>query len=129
MKFSIVQLSGEVEKLQAMASLAGGAAAMDMEVNVFLAMGGLAALRKEVIEKKAWKAAGEVGERMLSSDMPTFVDYLAQAKETGNIKLYACEDTMNLLEITKEDLSDLIDEVTGVVGFFSISAGGQVIVL
>ena len=67
MKFSIVQLSGEVEKLQAMASLAGGAAAMDMEVNIFLAMDGLAALKKSVVEKKAWKAAGEVGERMLSS--------------------------------------------------------------
>ena len=129
MKFVICQTSGEMEKLHAMASLAGGATAMDMEVYIFLAMDALTAFKKEVVEKRAWKTNGEVGEALLKSDMPTFIDYLKEAKETGKVKLYACEATMTLLGLSKEDLSDVIDEVTGLIGFFEIAAGGQLITL
>lgn len=129
MKFVICQISGELEKLQAMASLAGGAAAMDMEVHIFLAMGALAAFKKDVVKEKAWKTSGEVGEALLKSGMPTFVDYLKEAKETGKVKLYACEATMTLLGLSKDDLSDVIDEVIGLIGFFENAAGGQLITL
>lgn len=129
MKFVICQTSGELEKLQAMASLSGGAAAMDMEVHIFLAMDALVAFKKDVVEKRAWKTSGEVGEALLKSSMPTFIDYLKEAKGTGKVKLYACEATMTLLGLTKDDLSDVIDEVIGLIGFFDIAAGGQLITL
>ena len=129
MKFVICQTSSELEKLQAMASLAGGAATIDMEVHVFLAMDALTAFKKDVIEKRAWKTSGEVGEALLKSDMPTFIEYLKEAKKVGKIKIYACEATMNLLGLSKEDLSDVIDEVIGLMGFFEIASGGQLITL
>ncbi len=50
-------------------------------------------------------------------------------KEMGKIKIYACEATMNLLGLSKEDLSDVIDEVIGLMGFFEIASGGQLITL
>jgi len=112
-----------------MTSLTGGAAAMEMEVHVFLAMDALLAFKKDVVENKAWKTSGEVGEALLKSGMPTFIDYLKEAKETGKVKLYACEATMTLLGLSKDELDDVVDEVIGLIGFFEVAAGGQLITL
>ena len=128
MKFVVVVLSGEIEKLQAMTSLASGAAVMGMEVHIFVAMDALASFRKEVVEKRDWKAAGDVGKVLLKAEK-TFVDYLRDAKEVGNIKMYICQDTMNLLGCTKDDFVDLFDEVRSVTGFFQVAEGGQVIII
>ncbi len=128
MKFVVIALSGEVEKLQALASLATGAALMGMDVHVFVAMDALASFRKSVVEKRDWKVAGDVGKTLLKGEK-TFIDYIRDAKEVGNVKLYICNDSMNLLGCTKDDFVDIFDEVTTLTGFFKIAEGGQIITL
>ncbi len=128
MKFVIVAMSGEIEKLQAVAALASGAAVMGMQVRIFVAMDALAAFRKEVAEKRNWKAAGDVGKALLKAEK-TFVDYLIDAKEVGDVKLYICQDSMNLLGASEEDFVEVFDSVTTVTGFFEIAEGAAPVVI
>jgi len=128
MKLVIVLFSGEIEKLQAVASLTGGAVALNAEVKIFIAMNALGAFRKEVAEKRAWKTSGEVGETLLKTDK-TFIDYLRDAKEVGNVKVYACHDSLNILGVTKDDLVDVFDEVVAVTDFFKLTEGAQVLTI
>lgn len=128
MKFVVVALSGEVEKLQAAAALSSGAAMMGMQVRIFAAMDALAALRKSVVEKRAWKAAGDAGKALLQAEK-TFIDYLRDAKEVGDVKIYICQDSMNLLQAEKGDFVDIVDEVTTLTGFFELAEGAMPIVI
>ncbi len=127
-KFVIVALSGEIEKLQAVAALASGAAVMGMKVRIFVAMDALASFRKSVVEKRAWKVAGDAGKSLLQNEK-TFVDYLKEAKEVGDLKMYICQDSMNLLGAEKDDFADVFDEVTTVTGFFELAAGSAPLVI
>lgn len=128
MKFVIVALSGELEKLQAAAALASGAAVMGMQVRIFVAMDALTSFRKTVVEKREWKVAGDAGKALLQGDK-TFVDYIRDAKEVGDVKLYICQDSMNLLQATKDDFVDVFDEVTTITGFFELAEGAAPLVI
>ncbi|WP_202318493.1 DsrE family protein [Archaeoglobus neptunius] len=128
MKFVIVALSGELEKLQAVAALASGAAVMGMQVRIFVAMDALASFRKSVAESRGWKVAGDAGKALLKTDK-TFIDYLKDAREVGDVKLYICQDSMNLLQATTDDFADVFDEVTTVTGFFEIAEGAAPLVI
>ena len=128
MKFVIVALSGEIEKLQAVSALASGAAVMGTPVRIFVAMDALAAFRKDVVEKRNWKAAGEIGEALMKGEK-TFVDYLRDAKEIGDVRIYICQDSMNLLQAKKDDFVDIFDDVTTVTGLFEVAEGASPLVI
>ncbi len=57
------------------------------------------AFKKDVVENKAWKA-GELGKGMLQANAPLFIDILKQAKEVGNLKVYACGMVMDMLKMS-----------------------------
>lgn len=101
---------------------------MGMQVRIFAAMDALAALRKSVVEKRAWKAAGDAGKALLQAEK-TFIDYLRDAKEVGDVKIYICQDSMNLLQAEKGDFVDIVDEVTTLTGFFELAEGAMPIVI
>lgn len=128
MKLILISISGEAEKLQATAALTGGAASFDAEVNVFVTMDALASYRKDIVERKAWKAGGEVGESLLKMDK-TFIDYLQDAKDLGNVKVYGCQDSLNLLGLTKDDLVDIFDDIVSVTDFYKFADGAQILTL
>lgn len=111
-----------------MAALTGGAAAFDAEVNIFVAMDALAGFKKDVAERKAWKASGEVGEGLLKMDK-TFIDYLQDAKELGNVKVYGCQDPLNMLGLARDDLVDVFDDIVAVTEFYKLTDGAQVLTL
>ncbi len=126
-KLAIVLASGELEKIQAASIIASVASTLGNEVIVFATMDGLMAFRKDVVENKAWKTAGKLGEGMLEANVPLFIDTFKQAKEVGNLKIYACGMVMDMLKMKIDEFVDIFDDVVGVSAFLGMVEDAQVL--
>ena len=127
--FAIVLASGKLERLQAVSNIAAIAAASDVPVDVFATMDGLEAFDKETIANGDFEM-GPIGEAMLSAedvDMALFSENIAQAKGIGDITVYACELSMDLLGKDLDAYDDVFDDVLGVSGFLKVAREKQVI--
>ncbi|HKY51023.1 MAG TPA: DsrE/DsrF/DrsH-like family protein [Candidatus Limnocylindria bacterium] len=128
---SLILFSGTDDRLGAAAILATGAAAMGRPVNVFLQYWALDAFRKGKVADDHGVAAeagshgaalvrdGQAGDRHWSA-------LLRQAKDIGDVKIHACALSMELFEITKDDLDPLVDDVEGVAAFMSDASAGPI---
>jgi peroxiredoxin family protein len=122
-RMSIVVFSGTADKLTAVATLATGAAAMGMEVELFLTFWGLEAFKRGAKERPPRITAefADYGpvmmELMQAKHVPHWLDTIRDAREIGDVKLFACSATMELFDMKIEDLEDVVDEVTGVATF------------
>jgi peroxiredoxin family protein len=117
-KLSIILFSGTLDKLMPVGVLASAAAASGIDVEIFATFWGLVALRKDMQEK--WMISKEysemakmVKEVFREGKMPSWVDMLRNAKELGNVKVYACSMTYDMFEMKMEDLIDIVDGVVG----------------
>lgn len=122
-RMSLIVFSGTVDKLMAASILATGAAAMGMEVEVFLTTWGMMAFRKDDYKTntRLSKDFEDYGPAMLEAmqtkKAPSWMDNLLGAKEIGDLKVYACSMTMELFGMTIKDLEPIVDDVTGVAAF------------
>ncbi len=124
-KMSIILYSGTVDKLTAASILATGGAAMDMQVNIFLTFWGLLAFRKgawKELERQKISAefaeyAPMMMEAMQQGKVKPWMEVLREAKEIGDVNVYACGMTMDLFGLKLEDLEDVVTAVQGVTGF------------
>ena len=125
---SLALFSGTDDKLQASAVLTVGAAAMGRKVNVFLQYWALDAFRVDRVLKDHGVSpeAGEEGLRaMQDQGKPHWSDLYRQAKDLGEVRIYACADSLEMFGITKDDLDPMVDGVWGVASFF-MEANGPV---
>ena len=123
---SLVLFSGTDDKLQAAAVLTVGAAAMGRKVNVFLQYWALDAFRADRVLKDHGVApeAGEDGLRVMQAQGKThWSELFRQAKDLGEVSIQACADSMEMFEITKDDLDPLVDGIWGVASFFLEAEG------
>jgi peroxiredoxin family protein len=122
-RMSLVLFSGTVDKLMAASILATGAAAMDMQVEIFLTTWGITAFRKgsHLTNTSVTKDFEEYGPAMLEAmqakHAPTWMDNLLAAREIGDVRIEACSMTMELYGMTLADLEPIVDDVTGVATF------------
>jgi peroxiredoxin family protein len=122
-RMSLVVFSGTADKLTAVATLATGAAAMEMDVELFLTFWGLEAFKKGTRERPPRITAefADYGpvmqELMQAKHVPHWLDTLRAAREIGNVRIFACSATMELFDMKLDDLEDVVDEVTGVATF------------
>jgi peroxiredoxin family protein len=122
-RMSIVLFSGTVDKLLAASILATGAAAMDMEVDLFLTTWGIEAFRKGAhktntrVSRDFEEYGSVMRELMAAKKAPTWWENLQGAKEIGDVHIAACSMTMELFGLTLNDLEPVVDEVTGVATF------------
>jgi peroxiredoxin family protein len=123
---SMVLFSGTDDKLQAAAVLAVGAAAMGRKVNVFLQYWALDAFRVDRVLKDHGVSpeAGEAGQQAMQAQGKThWSELFAQAKDLGEVQIQACADSMEMFEITKDDLDPMVDGIWGVASFFMEAEG------
>lgn len=122
-RMSLVVFSGTADKLTAVATLATGAAAMGMDVDLFLTFWGLEAFKRGAktqpprITAEFADYAPVMMELMQAKQVPHWLDTLRNAREIGNVHIFACSATMELFSLTMEDLEDVVDEITGVASF------------
>ena len=131
-RLSLVVFSGTVDKLYPVAIMASGAVALGKDVEIFATFYGLEAFRKGQPQKNMKMDANypEIGPMMMkvmmAKKMPSWYDMLRQAKEMGNIKVHACATTYDLMDMKKEDLDPIVDDVIGVTEFLSRASEGGI---
>src|SRR5437763_5407107 len=131
-RMSIVVFSGTVDKLMAASILTTGGAAMGLEVEVFLTTWGLEAFRKEAyktnmrVSKDFEDYAPVMMEQMMAKKVPSWMENFKNAREIGDVKIYACSMTMELFGMQLQDLEPIVDDVTGVAVFVERAKDGKI---
>jgi len=132
-KLAMILESGTTDKLMAASILAAGAAAMGKEVTVFLTFGGLNAFRKGaenapmVMPDEFAGMEAQMAQIMQAKQVPHWLKNFKDAKEIGEVHLYACGATMDMFDLKREDLEPLVEEVVGVATFIQKSEGAQTV--
>ncbi|MFP3214903.1 MAG: DsrE/DsrF/DrsH-like family protein [Nitrososphaeria archaeon] len=131
-RLAIVVFSGTVDRLLPAAIIASGGVAMGMDVELFLTFWGLNAFRKDSVNsntrfsKDYEDMAPLMMEVMKNKNVPSWFEMLKRAKEIGNVKVHACAMTYDLLDMKKEDLADVVDDVIGVGEFISMAKDAKI---
>ncbi len=132
-KMSIVLFSGTADRLQAAATMVSGAAAMGVETHLFLTFWGLNALRRDMAGKALPMSAdyGQDAENMAKlmqeKGAHGWYDVLGMARDVGDVRVHACAHTLDLMDLTLEDLDPMVEDVIGVATFVSQAGDGQVL--
>jgi peroxiredoxin family protein len=130
---NLVVFSGTDDKLQAVAVLAAGAAALGKPVNLFLQYWALDAFTKTKIDRDHGLApeAGAAGraavDALAKAGQAPWAETLRQAKEIGGVDIQACSLSMDLLGLEESDLDPLVDGVEGVTAFYLNAGEGQIV--
>jgi len=152
-KISIVCFSGDFDKLLAAYTIATGAAATNREVTMFFTFWGLNALKKN--QGHSWLgkdflsrafnflmggkknlplsrlnfggASPKLMSGMMKKNNVASLDELMEAASALGIRFYACEMSMHILGVTKDDLIDDVQEVVGVATFLNESEDAHII--
>ncbi len=130
-KLSIVLFSGTADKLQAAATMASGAAAMGVHTDVFLTFWGLNAFRKDMAGKQLPMSAdyGQDAENMAKlmqeKGAHGWYEVFGMAKDVGDVHFHACSHTMDLMDLTLDDMDPMVEDIIGVATFVS-GVEGQV---
>ncbi len=123
-RVTIIAHSGDMDKIYSALIVANGALAMGMEASIFFTFWGLQRLTKGGLEKGPLSKMNMLGlgkwmvkMRMKKANVASLERLIRDFKELGG-KIIACEMTMEIMGIKKEDLrEDLIDEY-GAVGAY-----------
>ncbi len=130
---NLVVFSGTDDKLQAVAVLAAGAAALGKPVNLFLQYWALDAFTKAKINSDHGLApeAGSAGraavDALAKAGQAPWAETLRQAKGIGGVDIQACSLSMDLLNLEESDLDPLVDGVEGVTAFYLNAGEGQIV--
>jgi peroxiredoxin family protein len=122
-RLAIVLFSGTIDKLMSASIMATGAAAMGMDVEIFLTNWGALAFRKGDYKSNNRVSAdfadyqSTLLEQMAAKKVTSWMENLEGAKEIGEVHITACSHTMTLFDLTLEDLEPIVDEVIGVAAF------------
>lgn len=118
---TIVVQSGDMDRVYSAMIIANGSLAMGMEVSMFFTFWGLERLKKGALEKGPLSKMHLLGlgkwmvrRRMARAGAATLERLMQDYKELGG-KIIACEMTMGIMGIRREDLrEEWIDEYGGV---------------
>jgi peroxiredoxin family protein len=121
---TIVLHSGDMDKVYSALIIGNGALAMGMDVTIYFTFWGLQRLQKGALEKGPLSRLNLFGfgrwliqQRMKTSKVASLRRLMADYKELGG-KIIACEMTMEIMGIRREDLhEEWIDEY-GAVGTY-----------
>ena len=130
---NFVAFSGTDDKLQALAVMTAGAAALGKQVNIFLQYWALDAFSKAKIDADHGLApeAGAEGrvrvDAMTKAGQASWADTLRMAKELGGVDIQACSLSMDVLGLEESDLDPLVDGTEGVTAFYLNAGDGQIV--
>ena len=123
-KTTIIVHSGDMDKIYSALIIGNGALSMGMEPSLYFTFWGLERLKKDGLEKGSLSKMnmGGLGKSMIKSRMKqanvaSLERLMRDYKELGG-KIIACEMTMEIMGVKKEELQEeLIDEY-GAVGTY-----------
>jgi len=124
------------EKFAMMMLLGTTADAMETKSNFFFTFWGLNLLTKKFKPKVAgmpFPMKG-MGAKIFTKRMAKFGiedpwGMIKDAIDNGNMKLYPCQMTMDLMGIKREDIHDFVEDPVGAATFLEMCDGGQIVSL
>lgn len=120
-KAAIIVHSGDMDKLYSALILGNGALAMGMEASLFFTFWGLQRLKKGGLEKGPLSKMNMLGlgkwmikRKMKKAKVASLEKLMQDFRELGG-KILACDLTMDIMGVNREDLrDDLISDYCGV---------------
>ena len=149
-KATIIVFSGDMDKVFAALIIATGAAAAGMDTTLFFTFWGLNAIRKDTMTGKGLMAKmlgvlnrggvnrlgpskfnfGGAGrwmfKKMMADKGVTPLDEMLQLAIDLDVHLLACNMSMGVMEIARDDLIDEVENVVGVATFVKEAAGSSI---
>lgn len=129
------------EKFMMMFILGTTGDAMDVKMNFFFTFWGLFNIKrkpKPKVGKIPWRgipmptrtlATKVFKKRLKEFGIDNPLEMLRDAVESGNVKLYPCQMTMDLMGIKQEDLLDFVEDPVGAASFLEMSDSSRVVSL
>ena len=129
------------EKFGMMLILGTTGDAMEIKMNFFFTFWGLYLLKKKFRKiRKTPKSSGMasmmkgMGGKIFSKRLKKFGmedqwGMIKEAVENGNVKLYPCQMTMDLMGIKREEMWDFVEDPIGAAGFLELSANAKIVSL
>lgn len=118
---TIALFSGSIDKLTGASIILAGAAADDMDVEVYVLMQGARAFLKDVAGDPAKlemaenpKLKGEFLASLERLNVTPWLEFFKESKELANVKIYVCGLAGKIWG--GEELSDFVDLVDDIVG-------------
>ena len=116
--------SGSIEKLVVASTLTGGAVALDMDVHIYLLLGGAYAFRKDVAGSGTYSDRPELEDEMLAgmagNAVPAPLDSLRKLREDGNVHIHACGTAGKIWGAGKlDDFVDIVDDIVGIAEYIT----------
>lgn len=116
-KATIIVHSGDMDKIYSALIVANGALSMGMDASLFFTFWGLERLKKDELDKGPLSKMNMLGlgrkmikSRMEKSNVASLEKLIQDYKELGG-KIIACEMTMEIMGVKKEELhQELIDD-------------------
>jgi peroxiredoxin family protein len=132
-KVTIIVHSGDMDKVYSALIIGNGALAMGMEASLFFTFWGLQRLKKGGLEKGPLSKMNMLGlgkwmvkQRMKKAGVVSLERLLKDFNELGG-KILACDMTMEIMGIKKEDLrDDLISDYCAVGTYLSEARGSKI---
>jgi peroxiredoxin family protein len=150
-KMSMVVFSGDMDKVMASFILATGAASMGMDVTMFFTFWGLSAIKKTTVSNgknlmeklMGWMLPKDIGglglskmnmggmgrwmmNKMMKSKKVASLPQLLEMARELDVKLVACQMSMDVMGIKKEELIDPNMQVAGVATFLESAADSKI---
>lgn len=124
-KLAIIAASGGLDSAYKVFNIATVAASMGTEVTIFFTFDGLKLIHKKAYGALPMPASMEgLQERFKEQNIPPVPDLVGMAQEM-DVKFVACQMTMDLMGVEKEDLVDGI-EVGGAASFLAFAYDADV---
>jgi peroxiredoxin family protein len=129
-KLAFIVGSDSFEKMMMPFIIAQTADAMDVEVYIFYTFWGLKLLKNGYLNKAKVEgmpfpmkglAASMFKKKLKKLGTPGPVEIVKELMEDGNVHLYACNMTMELMGIKKEDLIPEVEKVVGAAAFLEMA--------
>lgn len=147
-KVSIIVSKGSLEGVYPALIMANGARAEGIEANLFFTFFGLDAIHKARHEHIKLATVGNPGlhlatwagglpgvsnlmthylaGKMEKLDIPPIPEFVEMIADSG-AGLYACQASVDLFGLAKDDFIDQVDGIITVGEFYELAAGGQII--
>jgi len=116
--------SGSLEKLVVASTVCGGGVALEMDVDLYLLLGGAYAFRKDVGLACTYADCPELKDEMLagmqSGGVPEPLENLRKLKETGNVKIHCCQAAGKIWGAGElDDFVDVVDDIVGIAKYIA----------
>ena len=147
-KVSIIVSKGSLEGVYPALIMANGARAEGIDANLFFTFFGLDVVHKSRVDHIKVATVGNPGlhlasmagglpgvssvmthyleKKMEKLDIPPIHEFVEMISDTG-AGIFACKASVDLFELTKDDMIEQVQDIITVGEFYAMAAGGEII--